>query len=258
MYADDSTLSSVKPSAIDINRELSENCSTVVNWMTENELCLNVEKTHLLVGGTSQRLCQIAKDQSFSVQIDGVSLCESADKSENILGIVVQSNLKWDRHVTELQNRLKFRLAGLRKLQYVVNTQHLKVVADSIFQSILTYCIAVWGGTNKSNIQDLQVLQNQAARIVLSLPNRSHREDMYRRLSWLTVNQIVVLQRILTVFKIRRNREPEYLAAFLLKDNVRGNIIVPNTMSSLLKKSFVHNGAGLWNKLPYSMRKLEI
>ena len=65
------------------------------------------------------------------------------------------------------------------------------------------------------------------------------------------------MQRILTVFKIRRNREPEYLAAFLLKDNVRGNIIVPNTMSSLLKKSFVHNGAELWNKLPYSMRKLD-
>ena len=56
MYDDDSTLISVKPSAIDINCELSENCSTILNWMTENELCLKVEKTHLLIGGTSQRL----------------------------------------------------------------------------------------------------------------------------------------------------------------------------------------------------------
>ena len=36
MYADDNTLSSVRPNAVDINCEL--------NWITENELCLNVKK----------------------------------------------------------------------------------------------------------------------------------------------------------------------------------------------------------------------
>ena len=39
------------------------------------------------------------------------------------------------------------------------------------------------GGTNKGNIHELQVLQNQAARTVLHLPSRSHREDMYKKLS---------------------------------------------------------------------------
>ena len=257
MYADDSTLSSVKSSVTEINCELDENCSTVVTWMTDNELCLNVEKTHLLVGGTNQRLSHMAKDQSFLVQVDGVSLLESDNKSENLLGVVIQSNFKWDRHIVELQKRLKYRLAGIRKLQHVIDVQHLKVVADSIFHSILTYCISAWGGTNKGNIHELQVLQNQAARTVLHLPSRSHREDMYKKLSWLTVNQTVIFQRILTVYKIRRNKEPEYLADFLLRDNFRGNIIIPNTGLSLLRRSFVHNGAELWNSLPHSLRELE-
>ena len=80
---------------------------------------------------------------------------------------------------------------------------------------------------------------------------------MYKKLSWLTVYQTVIFQRILTVYKIRRNKEPEYLADFLLRDNFRGNIIIPNTGLSLLRRSFVHNGAELWNSLPHSLRELE-
>ena len=106
------------------------------------------------------------------------------------------------------------------------------------------------------NINSLQVLQNQAARIVLNKPKRVHRVELYSTLPWLTVNQLIVFHRILSVYNIRRSREPEYLASYLLNDNIRGNIVIPITASSLLRRSFVIHGAELWNSLPHGLRRI--
>ena len=46
-YADDSTLSCIKPTVQEINLELNEKCEQLTNWMQMNELLLNAEKTHL-------------------------------------------------------------------------------------------------------------------------------------------------------------------------------------------------------------------
>ena len=117
--------------------------------------------------------------------------------------------------------------------------------------------VPVWGGTSKGNIEDLQVLQNRAAEFVLQLPGRSNREQMFHRLGWLTVHQLAVFHTILAVYKIRKSKEPEYLARKLTRDNFRGNIVVPYTHLRLLKRSFVLRGSELWNRLPMSVRSLK-
>ena len=58
-YADDSTLSCTEATIDKINNVLSDNCAVVSNWMHKNELCLNVDKTHLIVGGTSQMIHKV-------------------------------------------------------------------------------------------------------------------------------------------------------------------------------------------------------
>ena len=255
-YADDGTLSCSDRSAVGINRTLRDNCLHTSVWMDQNELCLNADKTHLMVCGTAQRTQQVRLEHEIQVEIDGLQLIESESNSENLLGVTFQTNLKWNLQVKELQNRLKNRLAGLMKVKFLTSISHKKVIAESIFQSVLTYCIAAWGGTSKVNINSLQVLQNQAARIVLNKPKRVHRVELYSTLPWLTVNQLIVFHRILSVYNIRRSREPEYLASYLLNDNIRGNIVIPITASSLLRRSFVIHGAELWNSLPHGLRRM--
>ena len=190
--------------------------------------------------------------------MDGLQLKESEEKSEKVLGVYLQSNLKWSKHSKELQLRLKSRLLGLRKVQNILSLEKRKVVAQAIFQSVLSYCIAVWGGTVKGDIENLQVIQNRAAQFVLNIRGwRVHRQELYKNLGWLTVNQLVAFHRILAVYCIRKSGEPEYLADMLSRDNCRGNIIVPHTGLSLLKTSFVFHGAELWNRVPLVYRQIQ-
>ena len=97
--------------------------------------------------------------------MDGLQLNESEEKSEKILGVHLQSNLKWTKQCQEVQLRLKSRLSGLRKIQGILDLDRRKVVAQSIFQSVLSYCISVWGGTAKREKESLQVIQNRGSTI---------------------------------------------------------------------------------------------
>ena len=255
-YADDSTLTSVKSSIAEINVDLAENCQIVSDWMHENQLCLNIDKTHLMVCGTSQKLSRVKRSQAVNVTMDGVQLLESTDNSEKILGVHIQPNLKWKTHCFELQARLKSRLAGLRKVRNILSLQKRKIVAQAIFQSVLSYCIALWGGASKGDIEDLQVLQNKAARFVLCDSWRLSRQEMYKKLGWMTVYQLVVFHRIMAVYQIRRTGEPEYLSNLLSNDNNRGSLIVPHTGLTLVKNSFVFHGGELWNSVPPDIRHI--
>ena len=55
-YADDSTLTATGKTAAIIGENLEVNCAIVSNWMVENQLKLNANKTHILTLGTQERL----------------------------------------------------------------------------------------------------------------------------------------------------------------------------------------------------------
>ena len=99
-------------------------------------------------------------------------------------------------------------------------------------------------------------MQNKAAQITLSMPPRSHRDHMFDRLKWLTVNQLIVYHTLLSIHRIKKNGEPEYLANILEKSSrqVVGGIIVENIKQELVRKSFTFRGAEQWNKLPMNLR----
>ena len=129
--------------------------------MKDNQLCLNADKTHILVTGTSRKLSNINVHDDANVQLEGLRLQESEDKCENILGVIFQSDLKWNKQVLAVCAKLKQRLDGLSKIRHVANTRTKKLVADGIFTSILTYCIPVWGGMDLNSLKRLQTTRGQ-------------------------------------------------------------------------------------------------
>ena len=45
---------------------------------------------------------ELGNEQSITVQMDEVVLSESVGKCEKLLGVVFQSNLKWNKHIQDL------------------------------------------------------------------------------------------------------------------------------------------------------------
>ena len=252
VYADDSTLTESGPNVQEIESKLTENCRKVSIWMKENKLKLNAIKTHFLLVGTQERL---RVTQQPHVIMDGVHLEENADKCESLLGVQVKANLKWSAQISKVSAKLKMRLVGLTMLKYLVPYETRNTIVIGIFNSILIYCLPLYGGCNKGQIKDLQVLQNKAGQLVAHKPPHTNRNALFDQLGWMSVSQLIVYHTVLLVFKIRKASEPEYLATFLKNDGRTGKIIIPNTKLGLTQKSFCYRGSANWNTLPEDLRK---
>ena len=147
--------------------------------------------------------------------MDNVILKEDDDKCEFLLGCKIQNNLKWHKHVHLLLGKLKTRLIGLTKLKKFAPFSVRKKLAEGLFNSSLVYCLPLFGGMDKGDMKDLQVMQNKAAQVVTLSPPRAERVTMYSKLGWLTINQLVFYHSVLAVYKIRISKEPTYLADIL-------------------------------------------
>ena len=251
-YADDSTMSYSAKSVDLIGENLTNNCAVVSNWMEWNKLKLNAGKTHILTVGTSVRVNNLTSP--VEVVMDNITLQESPERYETLLGVQIEYHLKWHQTLKDLLSKLKKRLAGLSKLRSIVPFGMLKVITQGIFNSVLVYCLPLFGGCDKNELNSLQVLQNKAAQIVTRSPPRSARNPMFDKLDWLSVNQLISYHTLIQVYKIRNSKEPEYLHEKLKTDNRNGHIVIPNSELSLFKKSFTCRGSELWNSVPVQIR----
>ena len=93
-----------------------------------------------------------------------------------MLGCELESNLKWHAQIDKLVKKLKKRLVGLVTLKYIVPYHTRNTITLGIFNSVLVYCLPVFGGCDKTEIKQLQVLQNKAAQIVTHSPPIGLRE----------------------------------------------------------------------------------
>ena len=157
--------------------------------MVQNKLKLNPDKTHVLALSTEHRLRNLT--HHLEVTMDGVTIREDPSKSEVLLDCHVQSNLKWDKQVSAVLDKLETRLTGLQNIQGIVPFHLKNMVIQGVFNSIIVYCLPLYGGMDKGKLRSLQLLQNRAARIATSLPRWSSRDSMFNKLGWLTVQQLI-------------------------------------------------------------------
>ena len=203
-YADDSTMTVSGYTAEEISIHLTENCAIVSNWMRGNKLKLNADKTHLLTVGTGARLR--LQESKVVVKMDDVELQENNDKCEMLLGCYIESNLKWHRQVDFLMGRLQQRLTALRHLGNKIPSNMRCRMAEGIFMSVLVYCLPVFGGCDKGDVESLQVMQNCAARFVSQLGRLVNRKTIFNEIGWLTVRQLMNYHTALCIFRILRSR----------------------------------------------------
>ena len=130
------------------------------------------------------------------------------------------------------------------------------MIYHGIFESVLTYCIVIWGGLSKCDLEDLQVMQNKAIRVVLNRNSQSNRNEMFDMTGCMTVKQLIFYHTVINVYKIKRNQEPEYLYNQLKGENIHRNIVIEKTMLTLTRNGFLFRGAESWNSIPHEIRNI--
>ena len=105
-------------------------------------------------------------------------------------------------------------------------------------------------------LNQLQILQNSAARFIFGLPRFSHSSVLLDELHWLKINERIHFKLLIIVHNCIYNSNFSESLSSLLKISVERNmtLFIPRVHTSQGKKSFMYIGPKLWNSLPSYLR----
>ena len=261
-FVDDSTYSVSASSPDELSRKLSTQYRKLADYMGDTGLVINDEKTHLIVLGNRKD-----KEIRAEVKLDTGTVTVSPVATEKLLGLHVHESLKFGEHCRDNENsmfrKLNPRLNALKKLSKSASFKTRLMVANSSIMSLFCYMMPVWGGTEKYLIKAAQVIQNRAARTVTKLDRFTSQKVLLQQTNWLSINQMINYHTILSVWRVRKFRKPEYLSRKLNKGYMRTrscenqetlNLFIPEMKTSLGSKGMMTRGPMMWNSLPAELK----
>ena len=217
-YADDSTVSISSSDPEEITNKVTAKYARIADYMNNNRLKLNGDKTHLMLLASSYAWSHKLNDDS--IKLDTGNEVIRTSQNEKLLGGLISQNLKWTDHILlgsprlgeqSLILQLGKRLAGLKQIRNVADFKTRRMIANGIFMSKLVYIIPVWGGCEKFLIRGLQVLQNKAARVVCKHGIYTPVKTLLSQCSWLSVNQLIFFHTVMLMYKTIQKQCPSFL-----------------------------------------------
>lgn len=175
----------------------------VMRWLSCSLLTLNTAKTKCIAfsSSTSSQPCDlIIKAHNCTTFTQG-ALCACDDIKRvsvvKYLGVMVDCTLSWTKHIDMLVSRVRKLMYPFKKLRAVAELPLLRTVYYALAQSLLMYCIVVWGGTFKTALLRLERAQRAVLKVMLTKNYRYPTLQIYRDVQVLTVRQLFVQQVVL-------------------------------------------------------------
>ena len=66
------------------------------------------------------------------------------------IGVLIQSNLKWNEHISAIANKISKVTGIINKIKHTLSTDHLKLLYQSLIQPYLNYCCIIWASPQKT------------------------------------------------------------------------------------------------------------
>ena len=121
----------------------------------------------------------------------------------------------------------------------------------------------MWDIFGETQSQRLQKLQNRCARIIMDMGNEVNAQIALNSLGWETLKVQRTKAKAKLMFKILNMSGPKSLTDlftyknenthYCLRDN-ETTLVLPQPRTNSMKKSFMFNGAKIWNSVPKEIR----
>ncbi len=137
------------------------------------------------------------------------------------------------------------------------------IVVQSLVLSIINYCIRIWGTTNATLLNNVQKLQNFAAKVAVGGARKyDHVSPIIKEPIWLKMKEKHAFDTCTTIFKTIHGSYPEWLLSFSTVSEATGsitrqnnNLYEPRTRTDSGARSLAVLGPKIWNELPTCIKE---
>ena len=224
--------------------DLNKLCQWTIKWL----MLFNVDKCKVMhIGKDNPRFEYEMSDNNRNIKV-----LKSVD-CEKDLGVYLQDNLKFDKHVSLTVNRAN-RLIGLIKRAFsYLEEETLLVLYKSLIKPILDYGNIIWFPTLKKDIRAVENVQRRLTRLLPELFYLSY-EERFKKLKLATLHYRRHRMDLTQVFKIISNIDDIQMdGLFEISDSQtlghNKKLKKPRALKSFRMNSFCVRVVNRWNDL---------
>ena len=211
-FADDTTLYLGHSDPKLLNYMIEQDLEILQDWFRANKLTLNVEKSVCQIFNESK-----CKNINMSLALSGKTI--PVAKETKFLGVWLDEDLKWERQITEITNRIKLRQCLLKRGVNFLTRHARKVLFFAQIQCILSYGIGAWGSMiNVTQQKKLQKTQNQCIKLIDSRHDVAETQKNHNILS---INKLTTLANYKIWYREQRNSLPTNLLKQMREDHLK-------------------------------------
>ena len=136
-------------------------------------------------------------------------------KEFNLLGLMVDANLNWKKHIANISNACSQKIGILNKLKHVLSLEIKTLLYNSLILPHINYCITAWGFQPGRILK----LQKKTVRIITLSKYNSHSDPIFKRLDFLKVDDLFKLQQLKLYYNYSHYNVPIYFQNWKLIPN---------------------------------------
>jgi hypothetical protein len=238
-----------------------ENCiNEIRQWMKLNKLKLNESKTELMFI-TKKRHTSLVENLSIKV---GDSVIKPSNAVRN-LGATFDENLSMKNQISKTVQSGYYHLRRVKHIRHYLDKSTCAKVINATVTSRLDFHNGLLAGARAYQLRALQVLQNNAARLLTGTKTHDHITPVLTSLHWLPVRYRIDFKVLSIIQRALHDHEaPRYIkdsvsvrrpTRELRSSNDVYLLDVPVSRSHEGERRFQRHGAMLWNALPENLRR---
>ena len=237
----------------EIIKKIEYDLEEVMKWMDKNGMGLNVDKTNFMVIG---KKCVLNTLNEVNIKIKNTSI-KRLDAIK-CLGLTIDTNLEWTKHIEIMLRKANFKLKSLYPLKNMLNTENRLIIINSYVLPILRYMIVLYLNTKDKNIKEIDKFVKKCGRFVFDYGKYDKvKLKISQELKWLFPKYLYEYECLKLVYIIITKNFPHYFNDYLNlnETNVRAtrntNYVNRNNAND---QSFKTKGSFLWTNLPDNIK----
>ena len=221
---------------------------------------MNDGKTEFLVIGAKHLLKKIGKEHTFRIGDETITASQSAKN----IGATIDCNLDLRSHVNNIARSCYYHLRNIGHIRPHISNDTAATLVHAFISSKLDNLNSLLVGLPETVIRKLQLIQNQAAKIVTRKKKYDHVTPILKELHWLPIKMRIKFKVCLLTFKSLHGLAPKYVSDMLVRyvprrylRSIHENFLrrrIPN-LKNTGGRSFAVSAPKMWNALPSKLRK---
>lgn len=259
-YADDTTILFSAEKWQDVYRQAEVSLSIVLQWLNTSLLSLNLTKTYFMSFSASaadqptQNTIKIHKAQCKKNDLCSCPIIERTNKIQ-YLGVIIDQHLRWNEHANYISSKIRKMYYKFYQSREILNKKILIILYNALVESLIRYCIVIWGCLYKNALKILSVCQNTTLKIIFRKDRMYPTTLLYKNYNILNVRSLYVLCSVNYITKIK-HLCPTISHNYQTRSNFNELLTIPSCSSSITQRFITYYAPKILNMLPSSLRNL--